>query len=178
MAAHLIQARFCWKVPAVATAAHRGADAVILEHRSAGLAGVLATTVAVEDQTGLLARMTLEPRPTQRVDDDLARPVLAHRPTHHLTAEPVDDHGQKQPALIGVNVGDVPNPDLVRGTSTVNWRLSPLGAIGRSGLLSGVTWMRRLPRARIPCWCISVCSRCLPTRTPSLRSACQIRGRP
>src|SRR6218665_24758 len=46
------------------------------------------------------------------------------------------------------------------GSATSNCRSSRLGAIGRSCLLSVVTFKRRLPLARMPCSCMSL-------RTPS-----------
>src|SRR5258708_34684671 len=36
-----------------------------------------------------------------------------HRPAHHAAAEQVDHYSQKQPALIGWDVGDVAGPRLV-----------------------------------------------------------------
>jgi len=67
----------------------------------------------MEDQPGLLARMSLEPRHAQRIDDDVARHVLPQRPAHHLAAKQVDHHGQEQPALVGSDVRDVARPHLV-----------------------------------------------------------------
>ena len=64
------------------------------------------------------------------------------------------------------------------GSLTVNSRLSRLGAIGRSWLLSVVTLKRRLPLARMPCSCMSFCTRCLPTRIPLASSSFQVRGQP
>jgi len=69
----------------------------------------------VKDQPGLLVRVALEPCHAQRVDDDVARRVLAHRPAHHLTTEQVDHHSEEQPDLVGGDAGDVTDPDLVRG---------------------------------------------------------------
>ncbi|MEJ8822184.1 hypothetical protein WKW80_09035 [Variovorax humicola] len=43
------------------------------------MAGVLAATVAVEDQPGLLVRMTLEPRHAQRIDHELGEQKLMQR---------------------------------------------------------------------------------------------------
>src|SRR6218665_2970800 len=50
------------------------------------------------------------------------------------------------------------------GSATSNCRSSRLGAIGRSCLLSVVTFKRRLPLARVPCSCMSLRTRSLPPR--------------
>src|SRR6218665_3722 len=52
------------------------------------------------------------------------------------------------------------------GSATSNCRSSRLGAIGRSCLLSVVTFKRRLPLARMPCSCMSLRTRSLPTPMP------------
>jgi hypothetical protein len=65
------------------------------------------------------------------------------------------------------------------GPGGVKLRFTRFGAIGRSCRLSVVTTRKRhLPRARMPCFCISRRTRCLPTRTPRLTSSRQIRGQP
>ena len=56
-------------VPTVAAPAYRGRAAVFRQHVPEILAGVIAAFVAVEDQSGLLTRMTLELSHAQRVDD-------------------------------------------------------------------------------------------------------------
>jgi hypothetical protein len=66
-----------------------------------------AAPVAVEQHPGVLVRVALEPGDAQRVDDDVRRHVLAQRPAHHLAAEQVNDHGQKQPALISGDVREI-----------------------------------------------------------------------
>ena len=48
----------------------------------------------------------------QGVEDE-AR-VIAHRPAHDLTGEQIEDGGQVQPPLIGRDVGDVRQPNLIR----------------------------------------------------------------
>jgi len=50
----------------------------------------------------------------QCIDDQIAVHLRLHRPAHHPAAEQVDDYGQKQPAFIGWNVGDVAGPRPVR----------------------------------------------------------------
>jgi hypothetical protein len=50
----------------------------------------------------------------------IAMHLRLHRPTHHPATEQVDDHGQKQPALVGRDVGDVASPRQVwRGQGEV-----------------------------------------------------------
>ena len=115
-------------VPAVAAPAHRGRDAVLGQHASEVLAGVLAAPVAVEDQTRALARMALEPGHTQRIDDDVPRHVRAQRPAHHLAAEQVDHHGQEQPAFVGGDVGDVSRSALTQLNSVCSTTPSVLAA--------------------------------------------------
>jgi hypothetical protein len=80
--------------PAVAATAHRRGDSVRGQHVAQVLAGVLAAPVAVQDQPGLLARMALESHHAQRIDDDVARHVLAQAPADHLPAEQVDNRSQ------------------------------------------------------------------------------------
>ena len=43
--------------------------------------------------------------------------MLAHRPANYLAGEPVEDHGQVEPALAGRDIGDIrqPDPGLCRG---------------------------------------------------------------
>src|SRR6266581_260146 len=61
------------------------------------------------------------------------------------------------------------------GAATAKLRFSRLGAIGKPCRPSVVvTRKRRLPRARIPCCCMSRCTPCLPTRLPehAVRARC------
>jgi hypothetical protein len=66
------------------------------------------------------------------------------------------------------------------GSATLNSRLSRFGEIGNLWLLSAavVTLKRRLPLARMPCNCMSFCTRCLPTAIPRATSSRQMRGQP
>src|SRR6218665_856840 len=64
------------------------------------------------------------------------------------------------------------------GSATSNCRSSRLGAIGRSCLLSVVTFKRRLPLARMPCSCMSLRTRSLPTRMPLASSSFHLPGPP
>src|SRR6218665_2171275 len=64
------------------------------------------------------------------------------------------------------------------GSATSNCRSSRLGAIGRSCLLSVVTLKRRLPLARMPCSCMSLRTRSLPTRMPLASSSFHLPAHP
>src|SRR6202166_3459455 len=72
---------------------------------------ILAATVTVEDQARL--RTAAKPCHTQRIRHQLRAHVRLHRPAHHLTAEQVENDGQKQPTLVRPDVRDVRSPDLV-----------------------------------------------------------------
>ena len=71
------------------------------------MAGVLAAAVAMEDMSSLFVWAAPQAGHLQRIDDQIAAHLRLHRPAHHTAAEQVDDHGQKQPALVGWDVGDV-----------------------------------------------------------------------
>src|SRR5450755_356293 len=65
------------------------------------MAGVLAAAVAMEDMSSLFVWAAPQAGHLQRIDDQIAAHLRLHRPAHHTAAEQVDDHGQKQPALVG-----------------------------------------------------------------------------
>ncbi len=77
------------------------------------MAGVLAAAIAMEDLPGLYIGIAPPPGHLQRIHDQMAAHLRLHRPAHNPATEQVDDHGQKQPALVGWNVGDVACPRLV-----------------------------------------------------------------
>lgn len=68
-------------VPTVATATHRLGNTVVAEHVAEILSGVLAATIAVEDLPAVPGRVALEPRPTQRIDGNVAGRAITHRST-------------------------------------------------------------------------------------------------
>ena len=76
--------------------------------------------------------------------------MIRHRPADDLAAEQVHDAGQIEPALIGLDVGDVSEPDLVRrGGGEVP--LEYVRGIGKSWWLSVVRARRgRAVLALIP----------------------------
>jgi hypothetical protein len=75
-------------------------------------AGILASTVRMEDQT--YPRPPPKPSHPQSVDHQLPRHPPGHGEADHLTAEQIDDDRQIQPALLGPATSDVAGPDLVR----------------------------------------------------------------
>src|SRR5664279_241240 len=100
-------------IPAVAFAAHRRRNAMLLEYLTEVVAGVLAATIAMKDQLCLLAWIAFEPGHLQRIDHQLALHIWPHRPAHHFTAEQVDHDRKKQPALFGRDIRHITHPRLV-----------------------------------------------------------------
>src|SRR5262245_4776801 len=101
-------------VVAVAGAAHAGDEAVGVEHGAELGGGVLHAAVRVMDQTD--CRCTLADGHAQRVDDDLRMQRRGHRPADDPSREEVHRRREVEPALVGRDVGDVRDPDLVRRT--------------------------------------------------------------
>lgn len=98
-------------------------------------------------------------------------------PVHHPTAEQVDDGGQAQPALVRLDVGDVAIPELVRA-SGLKRRCTRSGVTGRLWRLSVVTTNLRFVLTLMPCYCMSLRTRSLPTRRPRASSSFCMRGQP
>src|SRR5260370_27876796 len=98
-------------VPTVSSTAHRAAHAVAIKEVLEVTTAILATAVAMDDQVRF--RPAAKPRHAQRVRHQLRAHVWLHRPAHHLTAEQVEDDGQKQPTLVRPDVRDVRSPDLI-----------------------------------------------------------------
>src|ERR1039458_7603399 len=67
----------------------------------------------MKDQFCSVASTTSVPSHFEGVDHQFASQVLSQRPAHHLPVEQIQDYSQKQPSLIGWNVGDVPHPHPV-----------------------------------------------------------------
>ena len=92
-------------------------------------AGVLAAAVGVEDQFG--SRLAMSKRHAPGREDQLGVDVLVHGPADDPTAVDIHDAGQVEPALLGGDVGDVPDPDLIGSA-----RGGQIGqAIGGDGLV-------------------------------------------
>ncbi len=81
-------------VPAVALAAHRSRNAVLVQQLREVLAGILAATVAMKQQLALArAGAAARPSPARRSPGCAA--CAAAAPAHYAAAEQVDHHGQK-----------------------------------------------------------------------------------
>src|ERR1017187_5998565 len=100
-------------VPAVSLAAHRWRNAMPLQYLTEVVAGVLAATIAVEDQPCLLAWIAFEPRHLQSIDHQVALHIWPHRPAHHFPAEQIDYYRKKQPTFVGRDIRQISNPRLV-----------------------------------------------------------------
>ena len=101
-----------WRiVPAVRLAAHRLGDGGSLQDIAVVAGGVLAAAIGMMDQAGSRA-LSLDCH-GERGDGQFGTHVLAHRPTHHLAGEQVEDHGQVEPALAGRDIGNIGQPDFI-----------------------------------------------------------------
>ena len=76
------------------------------------VAGVLAATIAVEDQPCLPAWVACEPSHIQSIQHQLAMHIRPHRPAHHFAAEQIDHDGKKQPTFCGRDVSQIAHPHL------------------------------------------------------------------
>jgi hypothetical protein len=74
----------------------------------------LAALVGVVNETAIGAA-TVQ-RHVQRVDDELGAHVIGHRPANDRAGVGVLNGGEVQPALPGAQVGDVGEPQHVRGS--------------------------------------------------------------
>ena len=99
--------------------------------------------MAVEDQPGLLARMTLEPRHAQGTDDDVACHVLTQRPASWV---PVGLEPAR--ALNREHVGSVDVCDAINVQSAVCVSADRSAHVLRSIPREGFAW--RLPRIMLP----------------------------
>ena len=102
-------------VPAVWLAAHRWGDGGGLQDLAIIAGSVLTAAIRVMDQ----ARPRTVPLDGhgQCGNGKFGAHMLAPRPTNCLAGEPVEDHGQVEPALAGRDIGDIrqPDPGLCRG---------------------------------------------------------------
>jgi hypothetical protein len=73
---------------------------------------VLAAPIRMVQQ-GLSRIPTTKGHP-QRIHGQLAGHPGGGRPTDHLPVEQIQEHGQIQPSLIGRDVGNIANPDMIR----------------------------------------------------------------
>src|SRR3954452_16508224 len=101
--------------PAVWLAAHRWGDGGGPQDVAIIAGSVLTAAIRVMDQ----ARPRTAPLDGhgQCGHGKFGAHMLAHRPTNYLAGEPVEDHGQVEPALAVRDIGDIrqPDPGLRRG---------------------------------------------------------------
>ena len=101
----------------------------LLEGVAIVVAGVLNAAVGMEHQA--CGRLAMSPGHAPGGQDQFGVDVLAHGPAGQAPAVKVQDAGQVEPAFLGVDVGDVAEPDLVGGA-----RSGQFGqAIGSNGLV-------------------------------------------
>lgn len=75
-------------VPAVFLATHQADHAVFLQLGMKDVAGILAASVGVVNQSS--RRFSPEPRHRQRINHDICRHVRLERPAHHLAVEQIE----------------------------------------------------------------------------------------
>ena len=99
-------------VVAVARRAHAGEHLMVLEQLAIIGAGILAAAVGMVQE----ARRRSAPAQSalERLLDERSFEVVSRGPAHDLAAAQVHDGGQIKPALIGLDIGDVGEPDPVR----------------------------------------------------------------
>src|SRR5882672_3885240 len=97
--------------PATGSAAHRLNHPVVFDQLPVAVAGVLAATVRMHDQS----RSGFAPpvRRLQRLAHQIGRDSITHRPAYDSAAGQIHDAGQIQPAFAGGDIGDVSHPGLV-----------------------------------------------------------------
>src|SRR5207248_11739975 len=101
-------------VIAAGFAAHGGQRLALSQSVTEVRASVLAAAVGVENQRG--NRLAMRQRHVPGPEDQWGVNVLVHGPADNTTAVAVHNAGQVEPAFLGVDVGDVTDPDLVGST--------------------------------------------------------------
>ncbi len=99
-------------VPAVALATHRCGHAEVTQLGRHGGTCVLTSAIAVKHDSSL--GLAPEPRHGQGIGDDVRGHARFDRPADDLAVEQIEDDGQVQPALAGLDVRDIPRPDSIR----------------------------------------------------------------
>src|ERR1043166_2136219 len=102
-------------VVTVGSATHRGDQTRPGQSVAIIGAGVLNTTIRVEEQLGRWSPM--RHRHGQSLQDQARVDALAHGPADDSAAVEIEDGSEVKPAFLGFDVGDVGHPDLVRRTS-------------------------------------------------------------
>ena len=98
-------------VVAVTASAHGGDQTGRLQGCPKVPGGVLNTPVGVEKQSGW--RRTMQGRHGESCQDQGGVNCLAHGPADDFAAVEVQNAGEIEPTLVGENVGDIGDPDLV-----------------------------------------------------------------
>ncbi len=116
-------------VVAVALPAHGRKELGLGQSGSKISGGVLDTAIGVEEQLG--SWLAVLERHVERGHDQRGVDPFAHGPTDDLSAVKVKDAGEVKPTFLGLDVGDVGDPDLIgcRG----RWSLRQ--AIGHDGVV-------------------------------------------
>ena len=114
---------------AIGLAAHRCDHASSAECVAVGSCGIVDAAIGVVDQSVLWPLLLDRHRQRRGCEFDLH--MISHGPADDLSAEEIHDGRQVQPTLRGRDVGDIGEPDPVRGWA-VKSRAIRFGAIGRS----------------------------------------------
>jgi hypothetical protein len=108
-----VKEAFHWGIViAIARAAHRGPEAGGLDKLTIILGSILNTPIGMVDQAA--ARPLRRDGHRQGCQGQVGAQMVLHRPADNPAAIQVHDGGQIEPAPIGLDVGDVGEPDAVR----------------------------------------------------------------
>src|SRR3989449_590815 len=121
-------------VPTIAPAAHAAHDPVLGQDALVVAAGVLTAAIGMMEQP--LRRAPARQGHPERVEREVVRDALVHRPADGEARTEIEDHRQVEPTLARRNVGDVGDPRLVR-PSTLELPRQDVGGDGK-----------RMPRLR------------------------------
>src|SRR2546426_1828385 len=151
-------------VPAIAAAAHAAHDSVLGQDALVVAAGVLTAAIGMMEQP--LRRAPARQGHPERVEREVVRDALVHRPADGEARTEIEDHRQVEPTLARRNVGDVGDPRLVRPSTLELPRARTLGAMGNGCRDCVVTRNRRRRRAASPRTRMSRATRLRPVRHP------------
>ena len=98
-------------IPAVATPAHARRQVIGPAEALPVVTAVLAALIAMYDN--LAVRFSTPHGHHQSVQREFARESGLHRPANHVTGEEIDNHRQIQPALLGADISNIGDPDLI-----------------------------------------------------------------
>jgi hypothetical protein len=98
-------------IPTVPFATHAAANTMITKKPTVGLAGVLAPAIGVMEHSTW--RLATEQRHSQRVEDELLRHSMTHRPPNHAPRSQVENDGEIEPSLLGLDVRYIADPNAI-----------------------------------------------------------------